>query len=411
VWSISNAAKRFLNFFTRGYAFKGETAYPVLYGQTSSSGASVSEETSLRLSTVWACVHNKACDIAKLPITIIRSEGNSRVIASEHDQYHILKSDPSPLMTGYSYRKAMTLFHELWGAAFAEIIRNSATGRPIAYRIMHPGYVEDVQIKINGVTELFWKDTESGRLIPDNDVIKYMMYTYDGINYKSPTRVFRDTIGSGITQGDMASELYANGLRSDGYIKTQTPKNTREQSEALADNFAKSMSNWDIPVLDGNSEFKEFGMPLTDAQFIENRKFSVAEICRIWRMPLHKVNQLDNAIKSNIQEQSQEYIDDSLLPLIVCMEQEHNRKIFRSSERGRYSFKIEIKGLLRGDPVKRAALYDSMFGNSAMTPDEMRAREDMNPLPEGMHGNETFTRVDTLPTSMVMAYHAAKNIN
>jgi len=386
----------------RAYTWSGNTFIPTILGRETKAGVRVSEDSALKYAAVWACVNNKANDIASLTRTIILKQGPQRFIASEHDQYYLLKAEPHPRFTGYAFFKTLTIFHELWGAAFAEIQRNG-TGRPIAYRFMHPQRVRPILIEFQGAEELFWKDDETGRTIHDRDVVRIAQFSYDGIYHKSAISVFKDTIGMGIAQNDAASELFANQLRTDGYIQ-YTNALSSQAADALRENWENKLQGWETPILDNNSNFHEFGMPLTDAQFIQNREFQVEDVARIYRMPPHKIGHLKNAIKSNIHEQNQEYRDDTLRPLVVCIEQEFNRKVFRPAEKGHYQFKMDLKSYLRGDPAKRAAMYEALHKIGAMTADEAREKEDMNPLPSEMLGDKTFTRVDTIPTDRINDY-------
>lgn len=404
VFNLSRAASRVLSAI-RGYFFSGGVLTPTFIGGIpTKSGVNVNEQTALRYAVVWACVNNIASDIAKLPSTITRKEGASRFIASEHDQYFLLTAQPNQLMSAYTFWKACGIYEELYGAAFVEIIRNQATDRPISYRLMCTPFVDDIIINQDGVDYLYWRDAESGRTIPDKDVLRFMRWTTDGINYKSPIQVFRETIAGGIAANDMTNELYGNGLRTDGYIQSNQPTISTEQASILGDNFQTMLTKWGIPVLPGTAEFKEFGMPLTDAQFIENRNYSVADICRIWRMPLHKVNLMENAIKSNIQEQNQEYVNDTLMPRIVNREQEINRKVFRDNELGVYQWDIETKGLLRGDHVARANYYKARIETGSITPDEVRAMEGENPLPSDQYGDQARINLNHIPANMMESW-------
>ena len=386
------------------FAGNGSLGVPSLYGPSTSSGVRVSEETALRYAVVWACINNISSDIAKLPSTITRKDGASKFIAPEHDQYALLTMQPNTIMSAYTFWKAVGIYEELYGAAFVEIQRNQATSRPIGYRLMCTPYLTDIMIEEGGVKRLYWRDHETGGIFPDSDVLRFMTWTLDGINYKSPIQCHRETIGGGIAQNEMSNEFIGNGLRTDGYIQSNQPNLNAEQAKQLGGNFQSMLTKWEFPVLPGTAEFKQFGMPLTDAQFIENRNYSIADICRIWRMPLHKVNLMENAIKSNIQEQNQEYVNDTLMPRIVSREQEVNRKVFRNTEMGVYQWDIETKGLLRGDHVARANYYKARLEASSMSPDEIRAAEGENPLPPGQYGDEVRVNLNHIPVSEIQAY-------
>ena len=56
-------------------------------------------------------------------------------------------------------------------------------------------------------------------------------------------------------------------------------------------------------------------------------------------------------------------------------------KLFTEAERGRYSVKFDLRGLMRGDAVARANYYSSGINAGWMTPNEARRQEEMRALP------------------------------
>ena len=47
-------------------------------------------------------------------------------------------------------------------------------------------------------------------------------------------------------------------------------------------------------------EYKQIGISPQDSQFLETRKFQVEDIARIYRVPLHLIQNLDKATNNNI---------------------------------------------------------------------------------------------------------------
>jgi HK97 family phage portal protein len=92
---------------------------------------------------------------------------------------------------------------------------------------------------------------------------------------------------------------------------------------------------------------------------------------------------LDDANYSNIQHQSIEHVQDSLLPWIMRLEQETARKVFTDEEKKFAYIKFNEKVLLRGDMEARKNFYTSLVYAGVMTRNEARALEDMNPM-EGL---------------------------
>ncbi len=63
-----------------------------------------------------------------------------------------------------------------------------------------------------------------------------------------------------------------------------------------------------IAIIDAGLDYQSISMPLQEAQFVESMKFNKAQIASIFKVPLHKINELDRATFSNIEHQSIEYV-------------------------------------------------------------------------------------------------------
>ena len=78
-----------------------------------------------------------------------------------------------------------------------------------------------------------------------------------------------------------------------------------------------------------------------------------------------------------------EYHQDTLMPWEKRFEEEVDRKLFLEQERGRAYCKISMQGMMRGDAASRTTYYREMMMMGAMTQNEIRAFEDMNPIDNG----------------------------
>jgi HK97 family phage portal protein len=127
-------------------------------------------------------------------------------------------------------------------------------------------------------------------------------------------------------------------------------------------------------------EFIPVTMPYKDAQFLESRQFQMIEICQIFGVPPHKVYNLTNATFSNIEHQTIEFVNDTLIPRVRAWETELNSKMFFASDRGKYYVKFNLQGLLRGDTATRATFYSTMTRIGVLSINEVRAFEDLPKL-------------------------------
>ena len=114
------------------------------------------------------------------------------------------------------------------------------------------------------------------------------------------------------------------------------PKINPEAKKKLRQEWEKINGGIDnagrVAVLDLGMEYKPLGMQLDQAQFIETQKFGINEVAKVYRIPPHKLAQLDRATYANAEAMSLDYIKTTLLPIFTSWEQEINYKLFTEQE-------------------------------------------------------------------------------
>jgi len=222
-------------------------------------------------------------------------------------------------------------------------------------------------------------------LIPDRDMLHIPGLGYDGIKGLSVISYARESIGSGLAAQKFGGRFFGSGANMGGTLEHPTilkPEAYERLKNSWNENNSGIGNSHKTTILEHGTKYTRIGIPPNDAQFIETRKFSVADICRWYGVPPHLVYDLEKATFSNIEHQGLEYVIYSLLPWSVKIEQEYNRKIFTEAEKGHVFVEHNMDALLRGDAKTRSEFYRKMVSISSMSPDEVRAKENMPPLPD-----------------------------
>jgi HK97 family phage portal protein len=130
--------------------------------------------------------------------------------------------------------------------------------------------------------------------------------------------------------------------------------------------------------------------PLTlspvDAQVLETRRFSVEDIARTFGVAPHLLGQTEKSTSwgSGLQEQSASFVRYALTPWLARIEKRLTRLVRSEPGRPASAFvRFTLDGLLRGDSTHRAAVYAQALAGGWLTLDEVRALEDLPPLPGG----------------------------
>jgi hypothetical protein len=128
----------------------------------------------------------------------------------------------------------------------------------------------------------------------------------------------------------------------------------------------------------------ELGMTMQDAQFLESRKYSDADICRIFGVPQHMVGILDRATNNNIEHQGREFYSMTLMALLRRWEEAMEAALLMDAEQETHRIEFDADELLRADSATRATIYHNAILDGWMTRNEARRREHMAPI-EGLN--------------------------
>ena len=127
-------------------------------------------------------------------------------------------------------------------------------------------------------------------------------------------------------------------------------RNIRESWKKL---YAGGDNAYEIGVLEEGMKYQQVGVDPEKAQAMEARRFQIAEVARVFRIPLHMLYDMAGTTNSNIEEQSMGFVTYTLMPWIVRWEQALNRSLLTEEEKGRVFCGFDLSDLLRGDMESR----------------------------------------------------------
>ncbi|MFA5161875.1 MAG: phage portal protein [Elusimicrobiales bacterium] len=345
------------------------------------SGVMVNETLALNLSSVYACTQVLSQTVGSLPLHVYQRTADGKNRTANHPLYRLLHDAPNPEMTSMSWRQAIMLHLCMWGNHYSEIERRN--GEPVALWPITPWRV--ALKRVNGQL-VYAVALDSGVVnVPFADMLHVKGLSYDGLIGLPPMRAAKEAIGLGLAAQKYAAKFFANDARPGGILE-HPGQLSDEASARLRKSFEKTHEGLDnkfrVAVLEEGMKFNAVGVPPEDAQLLETRKFGVSEIARYFRMPLHKISDLDRSTNNNIEHQAIEFVTDTIRPWLVNIEQELSFKLFS----GDFFPEFLIEGLLRGDIKTRYEAYAIGRQWGWLSADDIRERENMNKLPNGQGG-------------------------
>ncbi|WP_423186784.1 phage portal protein [Alishewanella sp. d11] len=347
----------------------------------SAAGINITPANAMQIATVYGCVRVLAESIGMLPLNLLKQVDRNKEKDTKNDLYWLLHNGPNDFMTAQEYKELIMVHLGLRGNHYSYINR-SASGKvlellPLAPHCVEPKLKDDWEVEYR-VT--FAKGDQ--RILSANEIMHIRLFTIDGLIGLSPISYGRHAMGLAKATETHGSKLFANAARPSGGFKTDKSltdpqfNRLKEQfSDYSGDNALKNL------ILEGGLEWFQTTMSSEDAQFLETRKYQRSEICGMFRVPPHMIADLEKATFSNIEHQSLDFVQHSLMPYLTRIEQRMNKDLLKS-DKTRY-FKFNANALLRGAMKDRAEFYGKLVNLGALSPNDVREYEDMNPREGG----------------------------
>lgn len=370
-------------------------------GWASEDVVALSRDKAMKLSTVSRCVELRANAVAMLPVYIMSESTKERL--HNHHLGPLLWGPPNEAMTRFDYERLMQTNLDLSGNAYAWINRDGRTGHPEELISLIPTNVTPY-LDAAGALWYVYTNPRTGEItkLDPEDVLHYKAYSQDGITGVSILRRASMAISTGLAAQQYQDDLYANGGRPSGVLKTETdldgkpdvPIKTAKGETELVSRKELIRREWEkvhsgpgkgfrTAVLDLGLDYTPIAMNNADAQFVESEEYRVADVARFFGVPLYLLNAGKQAYSSN-EQNSIDFVKHTVLPLVVQREQEDSWKLLLPKERAEgLRIKRELKQLLRGDTAAQAAWYKAMREVSVYSPDDIAALEDLPSVPGG----------------------------
>ncbi|MBS4762470.1 phage portal protein [Brachyspira aalborgi] len=370
------------------------------------SVAVVNPNVALTYSTIFACVRVIAETIATLPLFLYKVKGNNKVKAREHNLYSILHDAPNLECTSVSFFESLITQILLTGNGFAEIIKDNFNN----ILELHILDANKIRVYRDNYNNIVYEYNDDGKIISlsKRQVLHIAGLGWNGIIGYSPIALMRRQIATGIYQDNFALDFFSNGVKKVP-ILSHPNRISKEAKESMKESFRKSWDNG-IVVLEEGITVNPITMNLSDAQFLESRRFSVEEICRIFRVPPHLIGDLSRSTNNNIEHQSIEFVTHTIRPWCVRIERALNNFLLNIKEKGKYTIEFMLDGLLRGDTLTRQQSNQIKLNNGILTRNQWRQQENMNEV-EDEYGDDYFCSQQIRPIKKVYEENHTKDKN
>lgn len=373
-----------------------------------------SPENAEKLGAVAAAHRILTNSLAAMPWQIRRKDGEQR-FEVDHALAYPLKTRANAYMSPYMAEKVIVSRAFWYGAGYAYIERDERGA--VSEIIPIPA---EPEISMNARDNTRWyeftvPDTQAygkvlTRKFAESQILRFLFETYDGVGGRGMLHIGKETIDTDLKAQKYGNKFYTNGARLSGVIEVDAELG-REKRDMLKDEFNQKYSGdnaFKVAVLDLGMKYTQLGISHQEAQYLENREFSVEEVSRATGIPLHMLQSGKQSYQSN-EQQRLDFLTDTLTPHLVQIEQEWKYKLFsrKDIDEGYYLKKNE-NSIMRGTHEARANYYQKMIGIGAMCADDIRADEDRSPLPDGL-GQKFWMSKNYAPVDDEAAFRTGSN--
>lgn len=348
----------------------------------------INSTTAMKYTAVFSCVRVLGETLASTPIKIYKTdEKGDRISVKDINLYDILHNKPNEEMSPFNFKEMCMNNLNLGGNAVCEKLVNKK-GDLVG---LYPYKWQNVQIKRNKDTNKLEYHIKGenvvGKVLSKDQVFHIPGLSFDGIVGLSPIEYVSKAINLGLSYESFGVNFYKNGANPS--IALQYPNALDDVAfERLKKEFAKAyqgLANTGKPlILEDGATVKEMTIKPVDAQLLESKRFQLEDIARIYRVPMHLIQDLSRSTNNNIEHQSLEFVMYTMLPWFQRWEENINMQLLTMEQRKQgYYVEFKIDNLLRGDAVSRAQAYATGRNAGYLSVNEIRKLENMNPIPNG----------------------------
>jgi HK97 family phage portal protein len=358
------------------------------------AGIAVTQDTVLAYSAVWACIHVIANPLAFISWHVRRAQptGGSTIV-STHPTDYVLSKMANPETSTFVFRQTLTAHALSWGNGYAEIETTNG-GQLAALWQLTPDRVNPVRDHSGALVYDIANPRAPNTVLPASKVFHLKGLGFDGLIGYSVIAYARQSIALGLATEKFGEEFFGNGLHPGGVVQ-HPGKLSATAIKNIQESLREQLKNaHDVLVLEEGMTFNATSISPDDAQFLQTRQFQLPEICRWFNVKPHKIADLSRSTNNNIEHQSIEHVQDTLLPWVEKWEQEADAKLF-GGNRGNLYTKMNVSALMRGDMQSRYAAYHAGRNDGWLSANDIRELEELNPLPA--HIGDTYW----MPVNMV----------
>jgi len=356
--------------------------------------SAVGPETAVRISSIFGVVRWIAQAVGICPMQIMQELPDGRKQKADIPAAYTLRKRPNVWQSAWDFYTLQAYWTALHGNGYARVV-SGERGWMTQLIPLHPSRVKVEQSAADyTLTYKFWNDKGIWEPLTDR-VLHWRWISDNGIVGHAPAEMNATSINLARQLDTAATAFWSNSARPDMVLETdeKVPDAAVDAIRSmLQEAYGGAANRGRAAVLPKKTRLKPIDSNSMEAsQFQELRDAILPDVCRHWGVPS---TLLGDAKMNKYSTVEQEHLSAQvwcLLPWARRMESPIDMALQPVYGENVYA-KLDTRGILRADTAGRAALYQSLWNMGAITPNEIRDREDFELL-DTEAANQTYVQL------------------
>lgn len=360
-------------------------------------------QTALAFSGVYACVMTIADDVSKMPM-MVNSVGPNEIATANPDHWATrLFRKPNRFQTAIQFLQQYEIHKLLAGNAYV-VFDYDDRAVPIAMYLLDPRTTRPLIAETGDIYYEIGASRANGNMLagrrnvilPASEVLHDRMATvFHPLIGVSPLFAAGASAQAGYSILQNSKAFFANMSRASGTL-TAPGKISKETAERLASKWKQNFGAGNIgqvAVLGDGMKWEPMVMTAVDAQLIDQLRWSVEDVARVFRVPMFMLGDLSKVSYRNSEQLARTYYQSTLQWHLESIESAFD-KFFGFTRTTFLAF--DLDAIFRTDSETRFKVYQTALAAGLLSINEARAKENYAPV-EG--GEEPRVQMQYVPLS------------
>lgn len=357
-------------------------SYQDVWGRGGPAVSASSEAQALRLPAVFAAVQLLANGIASLPLHEYRelptADDGQRNLVRVDDPGALLRK-PSDIGTVFDWKFQAVSSLALRGNAYGLPTQRDWLGRITRCEWLHPDDVE-----LDGEDDvLSWRGRARRWLVdgrPVDELVHVRNFVLPGrVLGLSPIAAFRTLIEAGLNAQKYGRDWFVNGAVPSAVLETDQAVRSADAA-AIKARVVEGAKDRQPIVLGRGVSYKSISVAPEEAQFLQTIRATATTIASIFGVPAEEIGgETGGSLTYNTDETRARKVQRvALRPYMARLEE----AVSELRPRGRV-VRFNADANLRAETLSRYQAHSYALRDGWMNRDEVRAIEDLPPIPDG----------------------------